>query len=472
MLHRRAATAALCAAVLMPWLTASVNADTPPTFAELIAQGRADGTADRPREALIAYRGALSAAHGIPADEQAARFGVARMLLWVGRYEEAGRMYATLLAGDLAADDRQVALAGHVKSLAYRDRPREAYRLLGDAPLTDIDLTVAVAQAASWSGWSDKAQGLLQHGERGIAQLPPSSALARRVRILTDDVHRDRSTTVALTQSYAHDSDGLSSGESVAALRVPVGRTGTVDARLRAFDLHDASWSLHGTESRAGFALRAGDTLTLGASAGRATYDGWTPAVWSADAAYQATDDVRVAAYASGDAIETRTAISNRTTANTVGVRVGLRLADPITLRAGTYAQRFSDGNVRHGYDATLAIAAFPAAGVGLQLRERALTDRVVGSPGYFSPARFEEQDYVVTVRRRIQGWIVDGSAGVGHQAGGGQAGTTFSYALNVRGPLRGCLRVEASLNAQNSALSSASGYRRTAASAGVSCAL
>ncbi|BDE06790.1 hypothetical protein WPS_20660 [Vulcanimicrobium alpinum] len=471
MVRRKALISALFAVALLPSITSPVRADAAAPFAQALAEARADAVAERPQDALAAFRAALAAAGGDAESERTARFGIARMLMWLGRYEEARSVYATLLTCDLSPEDRQIALAGEVKSLAYLDRPREAFRTVGDAPVVSSDLTVAAAQAASWSGWSDKAQALLERGEPALAQLAPGSQLAHQARSLADDVHRDLAPTVTVNDAYAHDSDGLSTNDTTASVRAPVSRTAAVDVRVRAFDLHDAAWSLHGTETRAGFDARAGDATTVSVTAGRGAYAGWTPAVWSSDVAYQATDDLRVAAYASGEAVETQTAIANRTTARTLGARATLRLADPLALSAGTYVERFSDGNVRHGVDASLAVAAVPSAGIGLLIRERAFSDATAGL-GYFSPAHYVEQNYAVTVRRRVRRWFVDASAGLGHQAGGGSAGTPFSYALTVRGPVGGCLRADASLNAQNSALSSASGYRRTGAAIGFSCAL
>lgn len=471
--HRRLHAAVLAASLISLALPAPVFADaSAPSFTSLIEAGRADALADRPQEALTSFQTALAAAHGGD-EERVARFGIGRMLLWLGRYDEASTVYETLLQSGLDPADKQIALAGEVKSLAYRNRPRSAYRATQHSAVTSSDLAIATAQAASWSGWSDKARDVLVRNRNVIAQLPPGSSLAQQARSIIDNVHRDTSTGVSLTDAYSHDSDGLSDNDVVASVRQPLGRTTTVDATARRFDLHSDGWALQGTETRVGVELRPADAVSVVANAGQARYDGWNAPVWSGEIAYQSSDQLRIAAYGQGEVVETRSAIADRITAETTGATVQVVPMAPVTVSAGAFGQRFSDGNVRHGLSGTVALAALPAVGVGVEFRERMFSDRYEGAAGYFSPGRYDEQEYLLTFRRRVHGWQFDGLGGIGHRITSGQApGTTSIFALSARGPLGGCLRLEASVSSADSAVSSASGYRRTAASLGFSCAL
>lgn len=448
------------------------DATSAPGFTALIAAGRAEALADRPQEALASFRAALGTAHGAE-EERVARFGIGRMLLWLGRYDEARIVYETLLRSGLDSADQQIALAGEVKSLAYRDRPRAAYRATQGSAVTSSDLAIAAAQAASWSGWSDKAHDVLVQNRNVIAQLPTGSPMEQQARDIIDEVHRDTSTAVSLTDSYSHDSDGLSDNDVVASLRRPLGRTTVVDAIARRYDLHSEGWSLQGTETRIGVESRPIDAVSIVANAGQAGYGGWNAPLWSGEIAYQSSDPLRIALYGQSEVVETQAAIANRTTAETTGVTLHLVPISPVSFSAGAFGQRFSDGNVRHGLNGTVALAALPAIGVGVEFRERTFSDRNAAAVGYFSPARYDEQQYLLTFRRRFHGWQFDGLAGLGHRATSGQAtGTTSLYGLNARGLLGGCLRLDASVSSTDSALSSLSGYRRTAASLGFSCAL
>lgn len=139
---------------------------------------------DNPKLALIYYQKALELSKN-PREKTNALYGIAKMQFWLGRYVRAARTYRLLLTYKLNPRQYELALAGLVKSLAYYDRPRQAYRSIPhNFTMTTPDLTIAAAQASSWANWSDITNSILTTYRPMLTRLNPQPPLGKDLKDL------------------------------------------------------------------------------------------------------------------------------------------------------------------------------------------------------------------------------------------------------------------------------------------------
>ena len=471
---KRTISAVLLVLLIVPSMAAFADSSNAARrFDSLISTAQAAATANEPVQALGAYRSALGFASEDPAAQRVVHFGIARMLMWLGRYDEALKEYSGLLQSPLSQEDRELALAGAVNCLSYLNRPRTAYALAKRyGELSSGAFVLAEARAADWSDRPDKARSILAGSAEALSRIQPGTALANQAQDLTDQVRRETATTLTVAPGYARDSDGLAVTDSTLTIRKPSAAS-AVSFLARKAELTEGSWAANTTSVQARYDTRIGDALSIGAQAGAATYGGWQPMLWSGEIASQPVDAYRISAHSDADTIETPAAIDERITSHVSGLAATFNPASDLTVSGLWYARSFSDGNARSGLTGDIAFAAFPQIGLGLGVRAQAFQDRRSAATGYFDPQRYEEQQLLLTLRRRLGRWSFYASAGIGRQGiSPGTASTTTSFQLSASGRRKGCLTLEASLVDSNSALSSPSGYRRSIERLSLSCVL
>lgn len=158
----------------------------------------------------------------------------------------------------------------------------------------------------------------------------------------------------------------------------------------------------------------------LAADAGAAHVNGRT--IFVADASWSA----RVAAstgvelIGARDWVDTRRAIDDGITYDFVGASIEQGFGERFTAIGLVGRQRFSDGNSRNHVRARAIFMLLPEHGVSVQLRHRRYTaDDTTVPRRYFNPARYEETQAVLAVRRRLAslpGWTVNGHVGGGRE--------------------------------------------------------
>jgi len=86
----------------------------------------------------------------------------------------------------------------------------------------------------------------------------------------------------------------------------------------------------------------------------------------------------------------------------------------------------FSDTNSRPMVRAKLIYDLLPEYGVTAQLRYRQYWDTNTSLPNnYFNPSQYSETMVAFGMRKRIEGWVLSGTAGVGRQSVNQEANTT-----------------------------------------------
>ena len=184
-------------------------------FDTAIANARGEALLDHLDASLGRYRDALAAAGADATRTRMSRFGIARMLLSLGHFDEAHVEYAALLATSLSPEDREIALDGSVRSLLALDRPISAYRLVrDDASIDNPRLALSAARAAHESRRPEAAHSILARHRADIGRFA--------------------------TQSFAHDSDGQTANETTLLLRQPLPSRDVLSYRARRLALSGA----------------------------------------------------------------------------------------------------------------------------------------------------------------------------------------------------------------------------------------
>lgn len=141
------------------------------------------------------------------------------------------------------------------------------------------------------------------------------------------------------------------------------------------------------------------------------------------------------------DWVDTQRGIDDGITYDFIGASVEQGLGDRFTAIALAGHQRFSDGNARNHLRARLIFALVPEQGVSVQLRHRRFNaDDTTVPRRYFNPARYEETQAVVALRRRVAslpGWTVAGHVGGGRETiDRTEHKPTTTAELRLEGPL------------------------------------
>ena len=470
----RRVTAAALAAAFLALAAPSPSRAGDDDFDAAVARARGEAVLEHPAASLAAYREALAAAAGDPMRVRVADFGIARMQFWLERYDDADATYAALLAMPLSTDDREIALDGRVRCLLALDRPQSAAHVVrDDAAIASPRLALAVAHAAEAGGAPERARAILARHRTDVDALTPGSRLASEARDVADAVRRETDVRIDASHAYAHDSDGETTNDTTLALRQPLPSGDVATYRARQLALSGGTGpAARATAIGSTLALHPTDTLELTLGGDLADFGGWSPTFVAASLAYRPTDALRIGAFGNGSAVETQLGVADRTRATQFGVDLTARPNDVLTIDGSTYATRYSDDNRRVGYYAAVTANVPAVAGLGLTLRARGFADRETPGTGYFSPLHFREQQLLVGERVRAHGWTLSGTAGIGRETVAPSApSTTTLFGIGARGPVGGCLRLDASASDSDSALASTSGYQRFAAALFLTCA-
>jgi hypothetical protein len=445
------------------------------SFGSLVASAQSSAAAERPDEALSFYSLAFQAAGGNDTRQRVALFGMGRMLAWLGRCVESENVYRRLLATDLGAEDRDVALTGLVKSVACEGRPMEAYAIGSSTHATrNPELAIATAQAAAYAGWPDKADSFLSQSAPALDGIVANSRLATALRSVRRELGNDLGPLVTLGYEGSSDSDGLRIGSTSVGVNMRAGRATIAQVSFDRVTLSQNTWDVAGTLASVGASSRLGDRAWIAASLGSQTYPGWQTGIYHSSVSYRPNDLYGFRASVEREVVQSQVALARHITSSLGDISGDTTLGTRSTLTAAAYRQNFSDGNARMGISGKIGAVIADAAGLSGYLRWRSFSDSVPGSAAYFDPQRYGTFDAWLTESRRIgTDWRISMSGGVGRQyVNPGGSSTAASYEAAVNGYTRGCIGARATFGYSNSALAANSGYQRHYASILLSCKL
>lgn len=138
------------------------------------------------------------------------------------------------------------------------------------------------------------------------------------------------------------------------------------------------------------------------------------------------TDRLRGELLVSRDRVETQNAINNNIYYTMTGATLEYQPFERLTLVGMGADMFFSDTNSRAIMRLKAIYNLIPNYGITAQLRYRQYHDSNTNVPNnYFNPENYYEGMFALGIRKRYEGWIFNGTAGLGQQSINNQSTTT-----------------------------------------------
>lgn len=407
---------------------------------------------NRPVQALAFYEKAYNLSK-TKEERKVAVFGMAKMNFWLAYYVKAGHLYQSLLTDyQLTPKEYQLALAGRVKSLAYYDRPRLAYKTIPPHIIyTEPALVVAAAQASSWSDWSDITKCILKTYRNTLCSLDTKSPIYRDmidVAWQTDLATAPHNITPSYF--YSHDSEEFDKRKTTLDYTHYWNQIYQTSVGLQyiKYTQHKPN-QLNAYGTYLSQTVRPTRNLTVNGTIQPyqyknltpATDHNWYPVLWDATARYRWNDNIAANLEAKREIIETFPAFSHKITDNLYSAGFNISPAPYVKIDGSIFTLAISDNNRRNGYFVSPNILIIPDLGLSVIGVLRGYTDKFA-SPYYFSPHRYLEEALLLKLGRRLGAtWHYYLDAGAGRQfitpfsepTGGSP---TKQFGLGMNGPI------------------------------------
>lgn len=132
---------------------------------------------------------------------------------------------------------------------------------------------------------------------------------------------------------------------------------------------------------------------------------------------FRVTDSTKAEVILNRDRVETQNALNNGIYYTLGGVSVEQQVLERLTAILMGANMYFSDTNTRPIARAKLIYDLVPEYGLTAQLRYRQYRNTNINVPNnYFNPSTYNETMIAFGARKRIAGWMLSGTAGVGRQ--------------------------------------------------------
>lgn len=153
---------------------------------------------------------------------------------------------------------------------------------------------------------------------------------------------------------------------------------------------------------------------------------------------FRVTDSTKAELMLARDRVETQNSLNNGIYYTFPGVSIEQQVIDRLSAIVMGGNMYFSDTNTRPTVRAKLIYDLVPDYGLTAQLRYRQYRDTNVNVPNnYFNPDRYTETMIALGVRKRMSGWMLSGTAGVGRQKVSQDPSTTTQlYELAATSPV------------------------------------
>ena len=153
---------------------------------------------------------------------------------------------------------------------------------------------------------------------------------------------------------------------------------------------------------------------------------------------FRATDSTKLEVLLNRDRVETQNSLNNGIYYTLGGASIEQQIVERLSLVAMGANMYFSDTNTRPTFRAKLIYDLIPESGLTAQLRYRQYRDtntNVVNN--YFNPSTYNETMVAFGFRKRLEGWVLSGTAGIGRQTVNQDPSTTTQlYELAVASPV------------------------------------
>lgn len=153
---------------------------------------------------------------------------------------------------------------------------------------------------------------------------------------------------------------------------------------------------------------------------------------------FRVTDLTKAELMLNRDRVETQNSLNNGIYYTLAAVSIEQQLAERLSAIMMAGNMYFSDSNMRPLVRARLIYDLIPDYGVTAQIRYRQYRDTNINLPNnYFNPSTYNESMGVLGIRKRISGWVLSGTAGVGRQSVNQDPSTTTQlYEMTAISPV------------------------------------
>jgi hypothetical protein len=153
---------------------------------------------------------------------------------------------------------------------------------------------------------------------------------------------------------------------------------------------------------------------------------------------FRVTDSTKAEVIVNRDRVETQNSLNNGIYYTLGGVSVEQQVFERLTAIVMGANMYFSDTNTRPIVRAKLIYDLVPNYGLTAQLRYRQYRDTNTNvANNYFNPSTYNETMIAFGVRKRISGWMLSGTAGVGRQTVNQDPSTTTQlYEFTATSPV------------------------------------
>lgn len=133
---------------------------------------------------------------------------------------------------------------------------------------------------------------------------------------------------------------------------------------------------------------------------------------------FQVTDSTKAELLLNRDRVETQNSLNNGIYYTMGGASIEQQITERFTAVVMGANMYFSDTNTRPIARAKLIYDLLPEYGLTAQLRYRQYWDTNTSVPNnYFNPSQYIENMIAFGARKRVEGWMLSGTAGVGRQS-------------------------------------------------------
>ena len=132
---------------------------------------------------------------------------------------------------------------------------------------------------------------------------------------------------------------------------------------------------------------------------------------------FRVTDSTKAEVLVNRDRVETQNSLNNGIYYTLAGVSIEQQILERLSAVVMGGNMYFSDTNTRPTVRAKLIYDLVPDYGLTAQLRYRQYRDTNTNvANNYFNPSTYSETMIAFGFRKRIEGWVLNGTAGVGRQ--------------------------------------------------------
>jgi len=393
-----------------------------------------------------------------PADLDALK-GEARMLLWLGRNDEAAARYRAIVETHPQDKEVQIGLARALNRGGHHFAAVSAYTA---ATLDDPDLArdtrVERATAQRWASLEDLARQTLGDADgKGVGAL--------RVKLGQETASQLHAGFESSRDSDHLDIQALNLGWQQ---RFAAGRTLDVSARGARIEQNGSRIDGRQVLARAG--TRLGNVeqglLWPALTVGVRDYDGWQSAAWKLQGKWIPADLWRIDLEAGNDVIETVESIRNQVTLNALSAGADWHFAPRWSATVGAAVLRFDDGNQRTraiGRVERVVMAAQPRLVLGLEGMGFNDSDPTIAR-GYYNPERYRELKMLARAEQEAAGWLLEARLALGKlwETPGSSSGL-YAWELSAARDLKPMLQLRLYAGGSDSStfLRTGSGYTR-----------